>query len=361
MNASLSLCIELDKLTFRCQAATSGRCPTAAAFNLLPRPFLTQRHVHSIVGRTKLAIGGIVRDLEEYLWRSFHALGQLGSHFAEHRLFFVENDSKDGTRALLARLVQQSGGRAAASYLSGRSPLHSTSMCGRTVRNCRSRAALLGSLRAEVIELATRTWSEWTALLMVDVDFVTFSIHNYLYSFATGHVLNASAIFANSMTRRQGGYLYQNLDFLNYRPYDTASLRRVQTAARDNGWYALVQQWNAIQAHADHCLARVRSGFGGFGTYWRRTLEEAQPEYNFSCRGGHQDRIGAGCRRAGIVVPHAAPHDQGRQRRRSKSVPDNCRDWLHDRTPEHVPFNVALHDCSGRLFVDPSFQPVYTA
>ena len=359
-NASLSLRIELDKLTFRCRTSSRGGCPTAAAFNLLPRPFLSQRHVHSIVARTRLAIGSIVRDLEAQLWRSFDALRILGGHFADYRLFFVENDSTDGTRALLSRLVKQGGGRVAGAYLS-RSPLHSTSLCSRAVRNCRRRSALLGSLRAEVIELATRSWSEWTALLMVDVDFVTFSIPNYLYSFATGHVLNASAIFANSMAKRRGGYIYQNLDFLNYRPYDTASLRRVQAAAKENSWFALVQQWNVIQEHSSHCLARVRSGFGGFGTYWRRALEEARPAYNFSCseEHGHNNDHAGGCRR---VTAHAAQHHVRGQRQRS-STHVACRDFLHEssRTPEHVPFNVALHECSGGLFVDPSFQPVYAA
>ena len=54
-----------------------------------------------------------------------------------YRIFYVENDSTDGTRALLSRLASQSDGRVSGVQLAA-SPLHSTALCGGGVRNCRS-------------------------------------------------------------------------------------------------------------------------------------------------------------------------------------------------------------------------------
>ena len=53
----------------------------------------------------KLAFGFIVRDGEAYLERSLNSVFSLGEQFSDYRIFYVENDSRDATRAILRRCL----------------------------------------------------------------------------------------------------------------------------------------------------------------------------------------------------------------------------------------------------------------
>jgi len=67
----------------------------------------------------------IVRDGEAYLERSLLALLAAGSAFAEYRVFFLENDSVDGTRSILRRYIELYPRRIAGEMLSNVSWLRS--------------------------------------------------------------------------------------------------------------------------------------------------------------------------------------------------------------------------------------------
>ena len=156
------------------------------------------------------------------------------------------------------------------------------------------RTTFLARLRNIALELALAQWLTFDALLMLDADVVAYSPLNYVQAFATAHLLNASAFFGLSVYRNVYGHLV---------PYDRSSVRP--------SWPR--RSWDRVLKRGPFGVVAVKSAFGGFGTYWRRSLVASGARYTASTNG----------------------------------------------VPEHVAFNVALGEVSRPLLLDLRFMPLF--
>ena len=148
--------------------------------------------------------------------------------------------------------------------------------------------------------------------------------------FATGLLLNASAMFAMSVFTTTRGHtaVYDKSATRLYVGNDmpTGGLTNPHIAMnRDEMGFAAMGRVERVVAHgpnrcaADnvHCLLRVRSAFGGFGLYYATALRGSAARYSAGVRAG---------------------------------------------VPEHVSFNLALHAEVGErrpMYQDPHFQPSF--
>ena len=276
---------------------------------------LASEEAERVAAASRVAFTFLVRDGERYLSRNLKALFELGRTFREFRIFYVENDSKDSTRSVLRAFSERDHGVMTGKLLNNLSA-HSYSLCPREELgqiNCRNRTSLLANLRQRVLSMALQ-WPAWDAVTMIDIDFACFSASEYMRTFALGLHLNASAVFSNSMYPNKQGHLM---------PYDRSSiypsfLRLHLPSKRVFGPSALPRP------HAQQCLVRVTSAFGGFGTYFAKPLRAAL--------------AGSG-RRCGLRPPTYKGEEQ---------------------VPEHVTFNRRLAHVSGNpMFIDPTFEPIY--
>ena len=305
--------LHMDRSTLDCNRGSKGsvvarlacaeiaRCaglPHAAG--LIPR--VTPASQSRIIQAHRLAISFIVRDGARFLSVNIAHLVRLGRRFREHRLFYVENDSTDGTRAVLRRLSRvypQLQGL----MLDGLGN-ESHALCPARLEemNCERRLALLAYLRQRALSLVEASWTRWTALLSVDVDFLHFSADQFISAFVTGVLHNASAIFGMSITA-------SSTTNSGVQPYDTAAIRPLQAQATITRL----------------CLTKVESAFSGFGTYFARSLRWVRPTY----------------------LPR---YDWNRSPHAAAATEHNC-------------FNAKLHaacrDAGCPLLVDPRFQPKY--
>lgn len=166
--------------------------------------------------RHRISFAFIVRDGGEFLDRNMWALADLGHAFADWRLYYVENDSRDGTRRILASFARRFPGRVTGESLDGFSPSPSAFLCPprANAMNCLERTALLAALRQRLLRLvlargfgSTRPSSASDVLLMCDIDFVSFSRPNYLRAFAKAVHYRAAAFFASSVYKDRWGIL----------------------------------------------------------------------------------------------------------------------------------------------------------
>lgn len=265
---------------------------------------LPDEEVAAVARRSSLAIGFMVRDVEPYLNRNLKAIVMLGEAFGEYWLFFVENDSRDRTRELLLRhMNEMPKDRLRGSFLGNISRAYSVALCPESQRNCAKRIQLLSRLRQSVFDLA---WAQpgWDALIMLDFDFAKFQLSEYLQMFALGQRMNASAIVGVSMTRNSRGHCaqYDRTLFGEYR-------RDLTKFMRDQG-----------------CFGAVMNGHSGFPTLFARALRTANPRPSYS---NHSSFLKLGANGYNDLVP----------------------------------FNLAL-EAHGRslgmpFLVDPRFRPVY--
>ena len=94
----------------------------------------------------------LVRDAADFLEANGRAVSSIGrTHFREHRLFYVENDSADGTRAILRRLERE---LPLSGVMLNVSAERSTALCRRGRSDARG-AALLARLR-DALSLRSR-------------------------------------------------------------------------------------------------------------------------------------------------------------------------------------------------------------
>mmetsp|Transcript_19325 Transcript_19325/g.32316 ORF Transcript_19325/g.32316 Transcript_19325/m.32316 type:complete len:450 (+) Transcript_19325:8-1357(+) len=259
-----------------------------------------------LVRTARVALAFLVRDAAQYLERNVDALADLGREFRRFRMFFVENDSSDATRNILSRLLQKHQEALQGVMLDGAAAQTSFALCPPNAarRNCAARVQLLSFLRQRVLDLAF-TW-RWTCIIVVDIDFVSFSKPAFLRMFTLGRALNASAIFGQSMYKASRNEL---------KPYDRGILPAV-LQGRFSTMYRLSAQPRCA-------LFNVQSAFGSFGIYFSPL--PAAANYTRTSR-------------------------QGRQYASRRS-------WT-----EHANFNLAIHEAQGHrrpLLLDPTFRPVY--
>lgn len=210
---------------------------------------------------SKLAAAFIVRDGEPYLLRNVQAILRLGKAFGRFNVFYVENDSRDATRSILATLTAQYPRVVHGEMLTNISNSTSVGMCDNPVqfRNCHARIGLLARLRQRVFDMALARGG-WDGLVMLDMDFLHFSIPEFIQMFALGKRLNATAIFGQSMYRNNNG---------NCGAYDV------------NAWHSGSSPgdtrllFRAVSRH--NCFGMVRSGHGGFPLLYESAIRAAEP------------------------------------------------------------------------------------
>ena len=142
----------------------------------------------------------LVRDAADFLEANARAVSSIGrTHFREHRLFYVENDSADGTRAILRRLERE---LPLSGVMLNVSAERSTALCPPTPEqmNCAARRALLARLRERALELAL-AWPAWDVLVSVDLDFKRVSADDFVRTVALGARLGAAAVFGMTTPR----------------------------------------------------------------------------------------------------------------------------------------------------------------
>lgn len=225
---------------------------------------LSSAAVTSVAASARVAFGLLVRDGAKYLSHNLDSIVRLGQHFLDFRIFYVENDSVDATRFILANLSAAFPRRFYGVMLDHVSAMNSVAMCPLTIegRNCRPRVELLAKLRQRLLKLVL-TWTQWHAFVMLDADFLSLPHDDYLQMFALGVARNATSIFGKSVYRNKYGYMAM---------YDTSAL-----------WPGAVIP--AIQAG---CLTTVVSAFSGVGTYFadalRGAIREARPVPKYQIR-----------------------------------------------------------------------------
>ena len=265
---------------------------------------LTLDAAQAVASRSRLAIAFLVRDAAEYIERNLWALAHLGSNFAAWRLYYLENDSTDDTRRLLDGFRNKFPMHVAGVMMDGASTQPSAFLCPPIFSklNCLERTGLLAALRQRLLTfvlhdpthgvVAAHGWrGKDDAILMLDIDFVIFSAANYLRSFAMARQHSAAAVFASSTYKGK---------FARLEVYDSAAVvprLSAKSTVTCQDWQRLVKWKGDKQSSSNDtstpsrkltgrekaarvcrhlsrgpepgmCMLRVRSGFGGFGTYW---------------------------------------------------------------------------------------------
>ena len=268
----------------------------------------------SVLSRHRVAFAFLIKDGERYLERNLRALMEVGARFHSFRIVFVENDSTDGTRALLRLAMERHPQVVSGAMLDGVSAASSLGLCQFGSINCLERVRLLARLRQRVLGLALG-WRACDAVVMLDFDFVEMAPLQLVRAYTAGTLANASAVFARSVYMTKHGWLAT---------YDLSAVQLPgQMAARQHKKEFKQRQLEQRQLMHSQCLVEVQSAFGGVGIYWADALRSANPQY------------------------------------RQADAIDN---------PEHVPFNLHLYQHFGAgaprrqrrpMYLDTRFTPVY--
>ena len=319
LQARLSACMSNAKNVSACvlscaSHATVSHDPLHCQQSLLPAAVETDAVVASY---HRIAFALLIRDAARFIETSVEKLVELGAAFRERRIYYVENDSTDETRAILARLTARHDGILHGAMLDNVSAASSLYLCPFKVMNCKQRTSLLGRLRQRVLDMAL-AWREADAVVVVDADFTTVSVPDFVRAFATGARHKAAAVFARSVYLSSLGW---------EATYDVSAIELVGKQGFARGFFTRAKKstkqlrYERQQLSSSRCLLEVQSGFGGFGIYWASALRDARPDYS------------------------SLPKDNGRS-----------------ELPEHVAFNRKLHAFwRGRrpMFIDTRFKPRY--
>lgn len=328
LQARLSACTSNATNVSACKlscADSDGERPLHCQQALLPLAIETDAAVASY---HRIAFALLIKDAARFIEKSVEQLYELGASFRESRVYYIENDSTDGTRAILARLATRHDGALHGAMLDNVSAASSLYLCPFKTMNCKERTNLLARLRQQVLDMALE-WREADAIVVVDADFSTVSVPDFVRAFATGARQNAAAIFARSiyMTSQgwEGTYDISAIELVGKQGFHVGfSSGFARTGLANNT--RKQQRYEIRQLSSSRCLLEVQSGFGGFGIYWTSALRPAHANY--------------------IRVPQ----DDGRPRREGSTL------------PEHVALNRKLHAFwQGRrpMFIDTRFKPRY--
>ena len=190
-----------------------------------------------------LVAGFLVRDGASYLKTNVLAIEGLVQGMREYRIEYVENDSVDATRRILNALEARDA-RFRGIRLDGLGN-HSTALCAPNTPNCAKRTSLLASLRQRLLTRMLRFSSD--LLLMIDIDFASFSFHDAWHLFRDmNDSPSLEAVFGMSVVR--GSCLLG---------YDTGAI--------GDAW---TREYETTMASISACRpTSVTSAFSGFGLY----------------------------------------------------------------------------------------------
>ena len=223
--------------------------------------YVPENEAKRVARSTGIAFGFLVRDGMHFLERNLLFVMQLGSLFARHWVLFVENDSVDGTKALLAD-YQRRHSQVQGDMLNGVARNTSVALCPQSSRNCQVRIALLAQLRQRVYDRALALQG-WDVFVMLDIDFLAFSQPDFLQMHYLGRRLNASGVVGQSMYRNSRNHCAA---------YDLSAL--VPSTAL-----------NLIKAN---CFGVIQSGHGGVSLLYADAVRAASPTPAYTWISGQQ-------------------------------------------------------------------------
>ena len=224
----------------------------------------------SIASRHSVAFAFLIKDGEQYLERNLRTLMEVGATFRSFRIVFVENDSTDGTRALLRSAMERHPRVVSGAMLDGVSAASSLGLCQFGKINCLERVRLLVRLRQRALRLALG-WRACDAVVMLDFDFVEMMPLQLVRAYAAGTLANASAVFARSVYTTRHGWLAT---------YDLSAVQLPgQIAGRRHKKDYKQTLHEQRQLMHSQCLVEVQSAFGGVGIYWADALRSAGAQY----------------------------------------------------------------------------------
>jgi len=260
------------------------------------------------------AVTFLTRNSERYLVDNlFYVHRELLSRCRDWKIFYVENDSTDRTRAILKSFSRRYVGRVHGEHLSLHVK-HSTDLCPRRNLNCLARLELLGSLRSRLVHAAL-SWKEIELLVMVDIDFFRFDPVSFWKMYTDVlRPLDADGVFGLSKFSPAVGNSCNTQPF-GCRVYDYGTV--VPQSILDD----VTRGWN----EKGRALP-VRSAFSGLGLYSANALRKYGAEYWKGNYSKELDMIG--------------------------DDPHNRHSW---GLIEHISFNLFL----PHLFLYPDFQPEY--
>ena len=206
----------------------------------------------SVLSRHRVAFAFLIKDGERYLERNLRALMEVGARFHSFRIVFVENDSTDGTRALLRLAMERHPQVVSGAMLDGVSAASSLGLCQFGSINCLERVRLLARLRQRVLGLALG-WRACDAVVMLDFDFVEMVPLQLVRAYTAGTLANASAVFARSVYMTKHGWLAT---------YDLSAVQLPgQMAARQHKKEFKQRQLEQRQLMHSQCLVEVWGGY----------------------------------------------------------------------------------------------------
>jgi len=195
----------------------------------------------------------LVRDGEEYLKNNLNKIIELGTYFKSYKIFFIENDSKDGTVNILKDIMKNN------SNIIGEfrniNEKASLDMCENSISNCNKRIRFLASLRQDVLNESLNTPSDLTVIL--DLDFITFDKKQFLKMIGILYSIDADAIFGMSY------------HFFGLIPYDVGAV--------------IPMNINMImKLYQKNMVLNVKSAFSGFGVYQTERIKKYGAKYDLN-------------------------------------------------------------------------------
>lgn len=195
----------------------------------------------------------LVRDGQEYLKNNINKIIDVGSSFKSYKIFFIENDSKDGTIDILKTMMNTN------KNITGKfkklNNKTSIQMCndGEAI-NCNKRTRFLASLRQDVLNDSMSVPSDLT--IMLDLDFNSFDKHELFKMIHKLYELNADGIFGMSYTTT------------NNMPYDTGAV------VCDSCFDQITSKKDSV--------VKVKSAFSGFGVYKTSSIIKYNASYDLN-------------------------------------------------------------------------------
>ena len=236
------------------------------------RQYLQEPELRQIVETSSIAFGVMVRDAEGFLERNLRIVMSLGATFKSLRIFFTENDSKDGSKQILANFTKTYPDIFRGEMRDGVSANTSVGLCESAgeSRNCYARIAFLSSLRQRVFDMAMAEVG-WDALVMLDLDFLLVTKNGFWQAFAIGMKLNAAAVFGQSVYRNTHGHCVL---------YDSAANIMEHYVPRSTK--QSIQRGKQMKLLQKGCVGLVQGGHSGFPILYSKALRAANPTPRYS-------------------------------------------------------------------------------